>query len=92
MPVPKSSSSRELTVPVLESFRFGDDNEYEISLKTFARVLKKKKIPRKDSFYYFSPKQLVQLFILKEVKPSPDRKMIKLLQFDNMFPPLRHSR
>ena len=25
--------------------------------------------------------------ILKEVKPSPDSKMIKLLTFDNLFPP-----
>ena len=35
---------------------------------------------------------LLRLFILKEVKPSPDRKMIKLLTFDNLFPPLRHFR
>ena len=39
-----------------------------------------------------SPKKLVRLLILKEVKPSPDSKMIKLLTFDNLFPPLRHSR
>ena len=32
------------------------------------------------------------LSLLKEVKPSTDRKMIKLLTFDNSFPPLRHSR
>ena len=30
--------------------------------------------------------------ILKEVKPSPNSKMIKLLTFDNLFPPLRHNR
>ena len=30
--------------------------------------------------------------ILKEVKPSPDSKMIKLLSFDSLFPPLRHFR
>ena len=29
---------------------------------------------------------------LKEVKPSPYSKMIKLLTFDNLFPPLRHFR
>ena len=28
---------------------------------------------------------------MKAVKPSPDSKMIKLLTFDNLFPPLRHS-
>ena len=32
---------------------------------------------------------LVGLFILKKVKPSSDRKMIKLLTFDHLFPPLR---
>lgn len=32
---------------------------------------------------------LVGLFILKKVKPSSDRKMIKLLTFDDLFPPLR---
>ena len=26
-----------------------------------------------------------------EVKPSADHKMIKLLTFDNLFPPLQHS-
>ena len=30
-----------------------------------------------------------RLFILKKVKPSSDRKMIKLLTFDDLFPPLR---
>ena len=39
-----------------------------------------------------SLKKLVRLFILKEVKPSRDRKIIKLFTFDNLFPPLRHSR
>ena len=48
-------------------------------MKVFARVLKKRH-PGKASFYLFSLKKLIQLFILKEVKPSPDRKMIiKLL-------------
>ena len=41
----------------IESCRFEDENEYkyEILLKVFARVLKKKKKkPRKASFYFFS--------------------------------------
>ena len=69
-----------------------DENEYdyEIYPKIFARVLKK--TTQKASFYFFSPKTLVRLFILKKVKPSPNSKMIKLLTFDNLFPPLRHSR
>ena len=37
-------------------------------------------------------KQFVLLSSVKEVTPSPDRKMIKLLTFDNLFPLLRHSR
>ena len=37
------------------------------------------KTPRKASFNVFSPKKLEQLFTLKEIKPSPDSKMIKLL-------------
>ena len=37
-------------------------------------------------------KKLVRLFILKEVKPFPGSKMIKLLPLDNLFPPPRHSR
>ena len=35
----------------------------------------------------FSPKTLVWLFIVREVKPSPYSKMIKPLTFDNLFPP-----
>ena len=55
----------------------------------FLRVLKEKKTPRKASFYLFSRKGVRRLFILKEVKPPADSKMIKLLAFDNFFPPLR---
>ena len=59
--------------------------------EVFTRFRKKR---RPESFIslFFSPKKLVRLFILKEVKPSPDSKMIKQLTFDNLFPPLRHSR
>ena len=55
---------------LLESFRFEDDNNYEydeIKLKVFVRVLKERQ-----------PGKLVRLFILKEVEPFPDNKMIKL--------------
>ena len=62
-------------------------------LRVLSKKKKKKiKTPRKASFYFFSLKKLVGLFLLKEVKPTSDRKMIKLLTFDNLFPPLRHSR
>ena len=79
----------------LESFRFEDKNEYryDITLKVFARVVKKKETPRKASFsFFFVTKKLVRLFILKGVKPSPDSKMIKFLTIDNLFAALRHSR
>ena len=33
---------------------------------------------------FFSPEKLTRWFLLKEVKPSPDRKMIKLLTFDSL--------
>jgi len=39
----------------------------------------------------FCPPEMSALFfLLKEVKPSPYRKMIKPLTFYNLFPPLRH--
>ena len=75
---------------ILDSFRFNDENEYEyeIKVKVLMRILKKDTLER--FILLFSPKKLVGLFILKEVKPSTDGKMIKLLTFDDLFPPLRH--
>ena len=62
-----------------------DENDYkvEISLRAFWRLLKKE-TPRKVSL-------LAQLFLLKEVKPFPNSKMIKILKSDNLLPPPRHS-
>ena len=74
----------------IESFRLRRVRVRDLT-SSFVRVLKKK-TARQASIYFFSPKKLVRLFILKEVKPSPDSKMIKLLTFDNLFPPLQHSR
>ena len=54
-----------------------------LKLKVFACVLKKRHC-RKLLFifvFFFQQKKLVRLFILKEVKPSPDSKIIKLLIF-----------
>ena len=78
---------------VWESFIFEDETEYEyeIQVKVFVRVLQKK-TPRGASFHFFSPKKLVRSFILKEVKPSSEGTMIKLLTFDNLLTPLRHCR
>ena len=47
--------------------------------------------PRISSSYFFSPRKLALLSLLMAVKPSSYRKMIKLLTFDNLFPPLQHS-
>ena len=58
------------------------------NLKVFARVLKKRH-PGKLHFTFFSSIKIVRLFILKEVKPSTESKMIKLLTFDYLFPPRR---
>ena len=88
-----SSASCQLNFTT-ENFTFEDENEYEyeIKLKVFAHVLKKRHTPLESFIFLFFTKKLVLLFILKEVKPSPDNKMIKLLTFDNLFSPLRHSR
>ena len=44
----------------------------------FSRILKISS-SRKASFYHFSLKKFALLPLVKEVTPSPDRKMIKLL-------------
>ena len=60
-------------------------------LKFFSRIVKKMDTPE-IFIILFSPEKLALLSLLKEVEPSPDCKMLKLLTFDNLFPPLRHSR
>ena len=42
------------------------------------------KIDIPESFF-FSSEQLTWLFLSKEVKPSPNHKMVKLLTFDNYY-------
>ena len=71
---------------VLESY------EYEILLKVYVRVLKKRQPGKLHFTFFFSPKKLVRLFILKGVKPSSDGTMMKLVIFDNLLQPLRHFR
>ena len=63
------------------------------NLKFWRVFSKKKKKGRhgKLHFTFFNLKKLVGLFILKEVKSSPDSKVTKRLTFDDLFPPLRHS-
>ena len=61
-----------------------------LSLEDFARILKKKRHGGK-LHVAFVTRKVLWLFILKGVKPSPDRKVIKFITFDNLFPPLGHS-
>ena len=49
-------------------------------------------VSRKASFYDFSLEKLALLSLVKEVTRSLNRKMIKLLTFDILFSPPRHSR
>ena len=64
--------------------------EDEIQLKVFLCILKKKIETQESFFSFYSQGNLTQLFLLQEMKPSPDQDMIKLLTFDNLFPSLRH--
>ena len=57
---------------------------------SFFRVFSKNRHPGK-LYCRFSSEKSARYFLLKEVKPSPDRKMVKLLTFENLFLPLRHS-
>ena len=61
----------------------------------FFRVFSKNRYPGKLHRTLESPEKLALLSLLYsrgyEVKPSPDRKMIKLVTFDNSFPLLRHD-
>ena len=79
---------------MLETFRFEDENhyEYEIWFKVFSRIVKKKIDTPEFFIVLFSAEKLALLSLLKEVEPSPDCKMLKLLTFDKLFPPLRHFR
>ena len=49
------------------------------------------RLPESFITLFFASK-ICMVICIEEVKPSPYRKTIKLLTFDNLFPPLRHSR
>ena len=64
-----------------------------IGVKTESRAGKSRaRKSWKASFCCFARKVSTVTFLVEEVTPSADRKMIKLLTFDDLFPPLRHSR
>ena len=60
---------------------------------TLSFPLYSRKIFNPESFIVlFLTEKLVRFSLLEKVKPFPGRNMIKLLNFDNLFPPVRHSR
>ena len=71
-------------VTKIEAVRFEDE------ILLFSRILKNY-TSRKASLYDFFLEKLAPLFLLKEVKPSPDSKVIKIPTFDDLFPSLQHS-
>ena len=54
-------------------------------------IFSKNRHPRKLRWTFFSPAKLALFSLLKELKTSPDGKVIKLPTFDNLFLPLRLS-
>ena len=78
-----------LSVPLLESNlwpvlgRRGRQQGRDLILIFFARS---QKMDTPETV--FPSEKLARLFLSKEFKPSPERKMIKLLTFINLFPPL----
>ena len=56
----------------------------------FSRILKIY-TPRKVSFYHFEPEKLALLPLVEQATTPPDRKMIKLSRFYNLFPSLLHK-
>ena len=55
----------------------------------FFRVFSENRYPENLHRTLESPENLTLLSSLKEVKPSPDHNLIKLVTFNNSFPPLR---
>ena len=69
--------TRNVALKISEIFRLEDNDEISLFLLFFfffSRILKKGRHLRKASLYFFSPELLAKLFILKEVKPSPEHK------------------
>ena len=62
-------------VSIMESFRFGDENDYEYEMWLKVLLAYSLKIDTLESFIvHFSPEKLPLLSLLKEVKPSTGRK------------------
>ena len=103
-PVPKNrprSLCESLLCPVSFSFQNRGIGDLYILRRVLQRVRDlaysffaySQNIGSPESFIcHFSLEKLALLPLVKEVTPSPDRKMIKLVTFDILFPSLRHSR
>ena len=76
---------------IVETFRFENDSSARFDWKVF-RVFSTNRLPGKLYFTIDSPEKLELLPWWKEVTPSPNRRIIKLVTLDNLFLPLRHSR
>ena len=78
----------------IETFRFQDKGRrLRVGDLTSSFFAYSQNIDTPESFILpFSLEKLALLPLVKEVTPSTDRKMIKFLTFDNLFPLLRHSR
>lgn len=78
----------ELSVlQALEAFRFKNQEDYkaEITWRLF-RIFSTLYTPKSFMIvFFYSPKKLARLFLLKEVKFSPDWKMIKLLTINKII-------
>ena len=70
--------TRNVALKISEIFRLEDNDEISLFFFFFffffLRILKKGRHLRKASLYFFPPELLAKLFILKEVKPSPEHK------------------
>ena len=55
---------------------------------TISRLLKNRHSGNLHGFF-FPPEKLARIFLSKEVQPSPESKMIKLLTFENLLPQLK---
>ena len=86
---PQSASSSTMLRNELEFgeiLRFEDEGEF-----SFFAYSKKIDTPE-NSIVLFSSEKLARSFLLKEVKPFFDHKIIKFLTADTLFPPVRHFR
>ena len=91
---PGRASTKVVLKWILETFRFGTRTTTKTRFNFYVcfAYLKENDTPESFIVHFLTRKKLTRLFFLKVVKPSAERKKIKLLTFDNLFPPQRLSR